>query len=133
MAEIERLLSAMETVRELYSEKIERLSRIEDKYVNLCQVLNEQAGEIKRLDTLHHETALSLDTMTAERDLLKRDRQHELAYIEEVLCNICRQNGEQARESANDTLKWLRNRRTCFQSEPPGHDRAVTDPIDVEP
>jgi hypothetical protein len=29
------------------------------------------ADEIERLDTLHHETALSLDTMTAERDRLQ--------------------------------------------------------------
>jgi len=29
--------------------ELSRLSRIEDKYVNLCAVLNEQAGEIQRL------------------------------------------------------------------------------------
>jgi len=29
--------------------ELSRLSRIEDKYVNLCAVLNEQAGEIERL------------------------------------------------------------------------------------
>jgi hypothetical protein len=39
----------------------------------MCVVdLTEQAlSEIERLDTLHHETALSLDTMTAERDRLR--------------------------------------------------------------
>src|ERR1035441_9882940 len=29
--------------------ELDRLSRIEDKYNNLCPVLNEQAGEIERL------------------------------------------------------------------------------------
>jgi hypothetical protein len=33
----------------LAADEIDRLSRIEDKYVNLCAVLNEQAGEIQRL------------------------------------------------------------------------------------
>jgi hypothetical protein len=63
-----------------YEEAAAELSRIEDKYVNLCPVLNEQAGEIERLDTLHHETALSLDTMTAERDRLTANN--------DVLCRV---------------------------------------------
>src|ERR1039458_2815406 len=37
--------------RKLLTE-LDRLSRIEDKYVNLCPVLNEQAGEIKLLQGL---------------------------------------------------------------------------------
>src|ERR1039457_153118 len=31
------------------ADELDRLSRIEDKYTNLCAVLNEQAGEIQRL------------------------------------------------------------------------------------
>ena len=51
-----------------WADEATRLERIEDKYRNLCGALNEHAAEIKRLDTLHHETALSLDTMTEEAD-----------------------------------------------------------------
>ena len=32
--------------------ELDRLSRIEDKYVNLCPVLNEQAGEIEHMRRL---------------------------------------------------------------------------------
>jgi hypothetical protein len=38
-------------LREAFAE-LDRLSRIEDKYVNLCPVLNEQAGEIERLQRI---------------------------------------------------------------------------------
>ena len=34
------------------ADELDRLSRIEDKYTNLCAVLNEQAGEIARLRSL---------------------------------------------------------------------------------
>lgn len=37
-------------------------------------------------------------------------RLHELAYVAEVLENITKQDGKGARESAWDTLAWLRNR-----------------------
>jgi hypothetical protein len=37
----------------------------------VIEFMEAQQAQIERLDTLHHETALSLDTMTAERDRLR--------------------------------------------------------------
>lgn len=48
---------------------------------------------------------------------LRRMREHELRYIESVLLNIRKQDGEGARESADDTLQWLRNRLAVRQPD----------------
>lgn len=45
-------------------------------------------------------------------------RERELRYLEGVLLNIRKQDGEGARESADDTLAWLRNRLAVKASEP---------------
>jgi len=49
-----------------------------------------------------------------ENTRLRDTREKELAYIDEVLTNIMRQNGSGARESASDTRAWLRNRRAAL-------------------
>lgn len=53
----------------------------------------------------------------AEVERLREARQHELTYVREVLTNICKQDGEGARESANDTLAWVNNRLTQLVPE----------------
>jgi hypothetical protein len=46
-------------------------------------------------------------------------REHELRYVESVLVNIRKQDGEGARASAHDTLQWLRNRLKAQRPEKP--------------
>lgn len=58
------------------------------------------------------------DSACAEQAGLLRDmRNREMRYMEEALMNIRRQDGEGARESANDTLAWLRNRMAVIPTE----------------
>lgn len=44
-------------------------------------------------------------------------REHELRYIEKVLVDIRKQDGEGVRESADDTLAWLRSRMKVSEPE----------------
>lgn len=81
----------------------ERLERIEQKYVNLCGVLNEQAKEIERLRT-------ALEGIQQERLTW--------AMACQCTCDAC--------EHLSSII-----RKACFQSEPSSPQASVTDSIDV--
>lgn len=48
-------------------------------------------------------------------------REHELRYVCEAMRDISRQNGEAARESANDVLAWAENRLRAADNGTEGH------------
>ena len=86
----------------------------------LLRYANAWKAEVKELrdeiEWLRCERAIEPDEKAINTNWRKM-REQELRYIETVLHNIRKQDGEGARESADDTIPWLRNRLTV-QSEP---------------
>ena len=86
----------------------------------LLRYANSWRAEVKELrdeiEWLRAERAVEPDGLAIDTNW-RQMREHELRYIDTVLHNIRKQDGEAARESADDTIQWLRNRLTV-QSEP---------------
>lgn len=106
--------------------EIDRLSRIEDKYVNLCPVLNEQAGEIIDM----HEQIAALQS----REVCT------VAHEDVDTCGYC-QRDALTRENSSMAMKLAMIATGCYRGdvqefagsalEPPAYQGAVTDSEDV--
>lgn len=87
---------------------------IEGYRLPIIELIERQAAEIELLKDAGAWRGLTeqVHALQAEIERLRAMRSQELRYVREVLQNIRKQDGEAARESANDTLAWLENRLT---------------------
>ena len=74
--------SSIEERCNLAADELDRLSRIEIKYVNLCGVLNEQAGEIERRDQQLKESVDHETEYMAEIERLREVVEEAIAYVD---------------------------------------------------
>lgn len=106
--------------------ELSRLSRIEDKYVNLCPVLNEQAGEI--IDLKEQVAA------PQSREVCT------VAHEDVETCGYC-QRDALTRENSSMAMKLAMIATGCYRGDvqefagcaldPPAYQGAVTDSEDV--